>query len=56
MVSRLLRTVPALALVALGGFALGGCAGGGGEALTTGSLLTATRTPERSRERRRLER
>ena len=31
-------------LVVLAGFALGGC-GGGGEALTTGSLLTATRTP-----------
>ena len=44
MVNRLLRTVPVLALVALAGFALGGC-GGGGEALTTGSLLTATRTP-----------
>lgn len=43
--TRLLRTVTALALVALGGFALGGCAGGGGEALTTGSLLTATRAP-----------
>ena len=36
--------MPLVALVALAGFALGGCGGGGGEALTTGSLLTATRT------------
>jgi len=43
-VSRLVRAVPALVLVALAGFALAGCGGGGGEALPgTGTRPTPTR-------------
>jgi hypothetical protein len=43
-VSPLVRAVPALALVALAGFALAGCGGGSGEALPgTGTRSTPTR-------------